>query len=117
MIQKSAQSYFNENLGEWITLTCDDSNPSEILDECSVAEEKRQKMISQLPKTYTHPEIHPDAYYTSRHLYLKEHSTASYFNEKLREWIALILNPSEISDECSVAEERGGSEVTSKSLI
>ena len=58
----------NEKLGEWIILICDDPNPSEISDESSVAEEKRWKMISQLTKTYTRLEIHPEAYYTSRAL-------------------------------------------------
>ncbi|POG72503.1 hypothetical protein GLOIN_2v1595725, partial [Rhizophagus irregularis DAOM 181602=DAOM 197198] len=59
-------SYLNEKLGEWITLICDDPSPSQISDESSVAEEKRWKMISQLSKKYSHPEKHPDAYYTSR---------------------------------------------------
>ncbi|CAB5301016.1 unnamed protein product [Rhizophagus irregularis] len=52
--------------GEWITLICDDPSPSQISDESSIAEEKRWKMISQLSKKYSHPEKHPDAYYTSR---------------------------------------------------
>ena len=30
--------YLNEKLGEWITLICDDPNPSEISDESSVAD-------------------------------------------------------------------------------
>lgn len=62
-------SYLNEKLGEWITLICDDPSPSQISDESSVAEEKRWKMISQSSKKYSHPEKHPDAYYTSRPLW------------------------------------------------
>src|ERR1051325_3311074 len=57
--------YLNEKLGEWIILICDDPNPSEISDESSIAEEKRWKMISRLPKNYNHPEIHPEAFYMS----------------------------------------------------
>ncbi|CAG8677819.1 16556_t:CDS:2 [Funneliformis caledonium] len=61
---------------QWITLICDDPNPSDISDESSIAEEKRWKKISQLPKKHIHskilPEIHPDAYYTSRPLYFPE---------------------------------------------
>jgi serine/threonine protein kinase len=62
-------SYLNEKLGEWITLICDDPNPSEISELSSIAEEKRWKMISKLPRKYTPPENHPEAYYTSRLLY------------------------------------------------
>ena len=58
-------AYLNEKLGEWITLICDDPNPLEISDLSSATEEKRWKMISQLPKKYTHPEKDPGAYYTS----------------------------------------------------
>jgi serine/threonine protein kinase len=64
--------YLNEKLGEWIILICDDPNPSEISDESSIADEKRYKMISRLSKNYVHPEIHPEAYYTSRPLYFPE---------------------------------------------
>uniref|UniRef100_U9SVC0 Protein kinase domain-containing protein n=1 Tax=Rhizophagus irregularis (strain DAOM 181602 / DAOM 197198 / MUCL 43194) TaxID=747089 RepID=U9SVC0_RHIID len=46
---------------EWIILICDDPTPSKISDENSIAEEKRWKMISQLSKKITHPEIHPEA--------------------------------------------------------
>ena len=49
-------SYLNGKLGEWIILICDDPNPSEISDE---TEEKRWKVISQLSKKYTYPEVHP----------------------------------------------------------
>ncbi|GBC07335.1 hypothetical protein RclHR1_00740018 [Rhizophagus clarus] len=65
-------SYLNEKLGEWIILIWDDPNPSEIANDSSIADEKRHKMISQLPKNYIHPEIHPEAYYTSRLLYFPE---------------------------------------------
>ncbi|RIA90087.1 kinase-like domain-containing protein [Glomus cerebriforme] len=64
--------YLNEKLSEWVTLICEDPNPSEISDENSVAEEKRLKKISQLPKKYHHPEIHPEAFYISRLLYFPE---------------------------------------------
>jgi hypothetical protein len=70
--KRPTASYLNEKLGEWIILICDDPNPSEISDECSIAEEKRWKMISQLPKNYINPKIHPEAYYTSRPLYFPE---------------------------------------------
>ena len=70
--KRPTASYINDKLGEWITLICDDPNPSEISDESSIAEEKRWRIISQLPKNYTHPEKHPEAYYTSRPLYLPE---------------------------------------------
>ena len=66
--------YLNEKLGEWIILICDDPNPSMISDESSIAEEKRWKMISRLPKNYKHPDLHPDAYYTSRPLNFFESS-------------------------------------------
>jgi serine/threonine protein kinase len=62
-------SYLNEKLGKWITLICDNPNRSEIFEEYSIAEERRQIMISKLPRIYSHPEIHPEAYYTSRPLY------------------------------------------------
>jgi hypothetical protein len=64
--------YLNEKLGEWIILIWDDPNPSEISDESSIADEKRYKMISRLSKNYVHPEIHPEACYTSRPLYFPE---------------------------------------------
>ena len=81
---------------------CDDPNPSEISDESSVAEEKRWKMISQLPKKYTHPEKHPEAYYTSRLLYFPELSgnikCYSNYNGKISlfKYIALIKKKSYI---------------------
>ena len=62
------RSCLNEKLGGQVILICDDSNPSEISGESSVDEEKRWKMISQLSKKYTYPEVHPEAYYTSRPL-------------------------------------------------
>ncbi|CAB5198480.1 unnamed protein product [Rhizophagus irregularis] len=51
----------------WINLILDPFD-----DDYYISEEKRRKKISQLPKTYTHPEIHPEAYYTSRLLYFPE---------------------------------------------
>jgi serine/threonine protein kinase len=56
--KRPTASYLNEKLGEWIILICDDPNPSENSDESS-----------QLPRKYTHPDIHSDAYYTSRPLH------------------------------------------------
>ncbi|PKY44041.1 kinase-like protein [Rhizophagus irregularis] len=61
-------SYLNEKMGEWITLICDNPNPSEIFDEYNISEDKRWKIISHLPKNYVHPEIHPEAFYVSRPL-------------------------------------------------
>ena len=61
-------SQLNEALGKWITLICQDPNPSEISIQHSVSEEKR-KTIRENSETYTHPEIHPEAHYTSRFLY------------------------------------------------
>src|SRR5947209_6653351 len=58
----------NEKLGEWITLICDDPNPSEISNQSSVAEEKRWKKVSQLSKDYTVPKPCAEAIYTSRPL-------------------------------------------------
>ncbi|CAG8464526.1 7915_t:CDS:2 [Rhizophagus irregularis] len=55
-------------MGEWITLICDNPNPSEIFDEYNISEDKRWKIISHLPKNYVHPEIHPEAFYVSRPL-------------------------------------------------
>jgi serine/threonine protein kinase len=81
--KRPTASYLNEKLREWIILTCDDPNPSEISDESSILEEKRWKMISQSPKKYTHPNIHPDAYYTSRHLHFPELSIYSNHNETM----------------------------------
>ena len=75
--KRPTASYLNEKLGEWIILICDDPDPSQISDENSVAEEKRWNMISQLPKKVTHPEIHPEAYYTSRPLCFRELSSVT----------------------------------------
>ncbi|GBC05292.1 hypothetical protein RclHR1_06160003 [Rhizophagus clarus] len=58
-------SDLNEKLGEWVILICDDPNPSEIADENSIAEEKRWEIVSQSSQKNSHPEIHPEAYYTS----------------------------------------------------
>ncbi|CAB4392079.1 unnamed protein product [Rhizophagus irregularis] len=55
-------------IGEWIALICNNQNPSEIFDEYSIAENRRQIIISQLSDKNTHPKIHPEAYYTSRPL-------------------------------------------------
>ncbi|PKY26964.1 kinase-like protein [Rhizophagus irregularis] len=54
----------------WINLICDNSNLFD--DYYYISEEKRYKIISQLPKSYTHPKIHPEAYYTSRLLIFPE---------------------------------------------
>jgi serine/threonine protein kinase len=48
----------------WINLILDPFH-----DDYYISEVKRCKIISQLPKTYTHPKIHPEAYYTNRLLY------------------------------------------------
>ena len=66
--KRPTASYLNEKLGEWITLICDDPNPSEISNQSSVAEEKRWKKISQLSKDYSIPEPCAQAYYTSKQL-------------------------------------------------
>ncbi|CAB4414931.1 unnamed protein product [Rhizophagus irregularis] len=66
--------------GEWIILICDDPNPSKISDENSIAEEKRWKMISKLNNRLTHPEVHPEAYYTSRPLYFPELSNMKCYS-------------------------------------
>uniref|UniRef100_U9TTA7 Protein kinase domain-containing protein n=1 Tax=Rhizophagus irregularis (strain DAOM 181602 / DAOM 197198 / MUCL 43194) TaxID=747089 RepID=U9TTA7_RHIID len=71
-VKRPTASYLNEKLGEWIILICDDPTPSKVSDENSIAEEKRWKMISQLSKKITHPELHPEAYYTSRPLCFRE---------------------------------------------
>ncbi|CAB5301022.1 unnamed protein product [Rhizophagus irregularis] len=54
----------------WINLIRDNPNPFD--DNYYISEEKRFKIASQLPTIYTHPEIHPEAYYTSRLLYFPE---------------------------------------------
>ncbi|CAB4415026.1 unnamed protein product [Rhizophagus irregularis] len=56
-VKRPTASYLNEKLGEWIILICDDPTPSKISDENSIAEEKRWKMISQLSKKITHPDL------------------------------------------------------------
>ena len=45
----------------------------------SVSEETRRKIISQLPKSYTHPKIHHEEYYTSKLLYFPELSDIKKF--------------------------------------
>ena len=70
--KRPTASYLNEKLGEWTNSIQDDPNPSEISDESSIAEEKTWKIISQLPKKYTHPKIHPESYYASRLLHFPE---------------------------------------------
>ena len=54
--KRPSAASLNEKLGEWIVIICNPNPP----DEYFVAERK-MKMSS-----YTHPEIHPEAYYTSR---------------------------------------------------
>ena len=66
--KRPTASYLIEQLGEWINLIRVDPNPSEISVDYSVAEEKRRIMIRRFSETYTHPQIHPGAYYTSRFL-------------------------------------------------
>jgi len=71
-------SYLYKKLG-WINLIRDNPNPFD--DDYSISEEKREKrrkLISDLPKTYTHPEIHPEAYYTSILLYFPELSNGFF---------------------------------------
>jgi serine/threonine protein kinase len=68
--KRPTASYLYKKLN-WINLICDNSNPFD--DVYNISEEKRRKIISQLPtKAYTHPEMHPEAYYTSRFLYFPE---------------------------------------------
>ncbi|CAB4392000.1 unnamed protein product [Rhizophagus irregularis] len=67
--KRPTASYLYKKLN-WINLIRDNPNPFD--DNYYVSEEKRCKTISQLPKKYTHPEIHPEAYYTSRPLYFPE---------------------------------------------
>ena len=43
-----------------------------------VSEDKRWKIISNLPRNYVHPKIHPEAYYTSRILYFPELSNMKF---------------------------------------
>ncbi|PKB95828.1 hypothetical protein RhiirA5_507153 [Rhizophagus irregularis] len=54
-------SYLYKKLN-WINLIRDNPNPFD--DNYYISEEKRFKIASQLPTIYTHPEIHPEAYYT-----------------------------------------------------
>ena len=42
-----------------------------------------EEIISRLPKTYTHPEIHPKAHYISRLLYFPELSNMIVNNRKI----------------------------------
>ncbi|GBC07328.1 hypothetical protein RclHR1_00740011 [Rhizophagus clarus] len=62
----------------WTYLTRVDSNDYY---DYTISEKKRRKLISQLTKTYTHPKIHPEAYYTSRPLYFRESSNMN-INQK-----------------------------------
>ncbi|CAI2161780.1 19393_t:CDS:2 [Funneliformis geosporum] len=64
-------SYLNEKLGEWITLICDDPNPSDISEESSIAEEKRWKRISQLPKKHIHSKPSASAYISDAYKFRK----------------------------------------------
>ncbi|CAG8704967.1 11530_t:CDS:2 [Rhizophagus irregularis] len=65
-------SYLYKKLN-WINLIRDNPNPFD--DNYYISEEKRFKMASQLLKIYTHPEIHPEAHFTSRPLYFPEFQT------------------------------------------
>ncbi len=76
--KRPTASYLYKKLG-WINLIHDNLNPFD--DDYSISEEKREKrckLISDLPKTYTHPEIHPEAYYTSILLYFPELSNGFF---------------------------------------
>ncbi|GBC07325.1 hypothetical protein RclHR1_00740008 [Rhizophagus clarus] len=44
---------------------------------CDYDDTKRYKLLSQLSNTYTHPKIHPEAYYISRLLYFPELSNST----------------------------------------
>ncbi|CAB5301036.1 unnamed protein product [Rhizophagus irregularis] len=65
-------SYLYKKLN-WINLIRDNPNPFD--DNYYISEEKRFKMASQFPTIYTHPEIHPEAHFTSRPLYFPEFQT------------------------------------------
>ncbi|PKY38849.1 kinase-like protein [Rhizophagus irregularis] len=56
-------SYLYKKLN-WINLIRDNPNPFD--DDYYISEKIRFKLASQLLKIYTHPEIHPEAHYTSR---------------------------------------------------
>ncbi|GBC07334.1 hypothetical protein RclHR1_00740017 [Rhizophagus clarus] len=62
-------SYIYKKLN-WINLIREHPNPFD--DNYYISEEKRCKIISQSFNIYTHPKIHPEAYYTSRLLYFPE---------------------------------------------
>jgi serine/threonine protein kinase len=82
--KRPTASFLNEKLREWdTTIIC--KLASEILDEFSIAEEKRWEMIfKMISEKYTHPEIHVEAYYKSRLLYFPElSSNYSNYNGKI----------------------------------
>ncbi|CAI2162539.1 2205_t:CDS:1 [Funneliformis geosporum] len=60
----AAQLY--DILGSWVNAICDDPNPSELSHQFDVAEEKK---ILYSEQNQFHRQIHPQAFYTSRHLY------------------------------------------------
>ncbi|CAG8725184.1 6660_t:CDS:1, partial [Funneliformis caledonium] len=54
----------------WVTAICDESVQSELSDQFDLAEEKK---FSDLEKSKFRKQIiHPQAFYTSRHLYFSE---------------------------------------------
>ena len=57
--------------------------------EFSVSEDKRHITISQLPKTYTHLEIHPETYYISRLLHFP--IINQNFNHRFIDYYYLLL--------------------------
>ena len=77
--KRPTAAYLNDKLGKWINLICDDPSPSEISNEHSVFEEIRWGKI-KANRVYKHPDIHPDAYYTSRFYAFPELSNNMNYN-------------------------------------
>ncbi|CAI2161969.1 5679_t:CDS:2 [Funneliformis geosporum] len=68
--KRPTASELNELLGKWINAICDDPHSSELSYEFDIAEENK---FSNLDKNeFYQPEIHPESFYTSRHLYFPE---------------------------------------------
>ncbi|CAG8755670.1 5278_t:CDS:1, partial [Acaulospora morrowiae] len=59
-------SELSRMLGDWVIAICDDPNPSLLSEQFDAAEEK--KFADLESNSFTRPEIHPQAIYTSRPL-------------------------------------------------
>ncbi|CAI2172746.1 16167_t:CDS:1 [Funneliformis geosporum] len=69
-LERPTASQINELLESWITAICDEPDQSELSDQFDIAEEKK---FSDLIKIKFQKQIiHPQAFYTSRHLYFPE---------------------------------------------